>query len=143
MCECWQDVENADRSQEQRGHDSPCNYSKSPAVCVVVFPAVEYFSHLLLPGLFFVLSQAYAVCAAVFFFSRLRPALPSWTSSLEHPGPPLPYSHFSLTRSWMEITCSWGKMSLKNPNWGRIQLFMYSTVTSAVNLKANWLAERK
>lgn len=126
MRECWQDVENADRSQQQRGHDSPCNFSKSPAVCVVVSPAVESFSLLLLPRLFFLLSQAYVVCAAVLFFSRLRPALPSWTSSLEHPRPP----SSSLTLFPHKILngkshAAEEKMSLENPNWGNGTLYVF------------------
>lgn len=125
MRECWQDVENADGSQQQRGHDSPCNYSKSPAVCVVVFPAVESFSHLLLPRLFFVFSQAYVVCAAV-LFSRLRPALPSWTSSLEHPRPPSSsltlFPHKILNGNHMQLR---KKMSLKNLNWGNGTLYVF------------------
>lgn len=43
MRECWQDVENTDRSQQQRGHDPPCNYSKIPGSMCGCVPCCRVF----------------------------------------------------------------------------------------------------
>lgn len=113
----------------------PATILKAQAVCVVVFPAVESFSHLLLPRLFFVLTQAYVVCAAVLFFSRLCPALPSWTSSLENPWPPSSshkhFPHKILNGNHMQLRkkCEFKESNLRG---GKSRFFMYSTVNSAV-----------
>lgn len=115
----------------------PATILKSQAVRVVVFPAVESFSHLLLPRLFFVLTQAYVVCAAVLFFSRLRPALPSWTSSLEHPQPPSSshkhFPHKILHGNHMQLRKNeFKEFKLRGGVGGNQDFFMYSTVASAV-----------
>lgn len=105
---CWQDIKKTDRSKQQRGHDSPCNNFKSPGSLSGCVPCCRGFlTSTSAPTSFSALS--YVVSTAVLFFSRLRPALPSWTSSLEHPDPPLPNTHGFFTRSWSEITRSWEK----------------------------------